>query len=156
MSIVIGLIVAVGVLGCQAFSTLRGVYAWPFTSYPMYSSNLTAATVAIYRAQLEDRRGHLSWWEPSHRKDKEELSLQFALVLRTCNSQEAFRRGALDVITRFVVHNLDSDYQGPEEDFPVRIRIVLRRILLQAGQPSIRDDTICRIAISRLKREGAN
>jgi hypothetical protein len=147
MSIVTGLTVAVGILTCQAFITFRGIDAWPFSSYPMYSGNLTVGTVTIYRAQLEDRGGHLSWWAPSHRKDKDELSLQFALILGMCDSKETFRHGALDVIAGFVVPSLDSDYQGAEEDFPVRIRIVRRRISLQAEQPSICDDVIYRVTI---------
>lgn len=145
--------VAVSILGAQVLFAVLRVDAWPFTSYPMFSVNLSASDIAIYRAQLEDRRGRLSWWAPQHQKDKEKLSFQFARILHGCTSRKAFRQRALGLIARLIVQDLKLAHADGLEDFPVRIRIVRRTVEFRNGKAVIREVLIYQVALSTVARK---
>jgi len=149
----LALAVTASILGCQIVFALMGIDAWPFTSYPMFSVNLSASSVAIYRAQLEDRYGRLSWWAPRHQKDKEELSFRFARILHDCTSKAVFRQRAIGLITKLVVQDLKAAYEDSPEDFPVHIRIVRRTVQFQEGVPAIREVLIYQVMLSTFTRK---
>lgn len=145
--------VAVSILCCQVLFALVRIDAWPFTSYPMFSVNLSVGSVAIYRAQLEDRYGRLSWWAPRHQKDKEELSFQFARILHDCTSRDAFKQRALRLITRLIVQDIRLAYEDGSENLPVRIRVVRRTVEFRDGEPAIREVLIYRVTLSAAIRK---
>jgi hypothetical protein len=130
--------VAIGVIVAgQIYSALSpNVYAWPFTSYPMFSRNVSAGDVIIYRAQVECSNGVRAWWEPQHSKDKEQLSRRFAWAFLVSKDRDELLERSRQIIAIYIARDLGSGGYTDLE-FPVKIRILQRRIKIYGTDISI-------------------
>jgi hypothetical protein len=131
-----------GIVAGQIYAALRpNAYAWPFTSYPMFSANISPGDVTIFRAQLKYSNGVHVWWEPRHYKDKEQLSHVFAKALLNSKNREEFLERSRQIIVRYIARDLGSDGDAKLE-FPVKITILRRQIRICDKNISISEQLV--------------
>lgn len=101
--------------------------AWPFESYPMFSTPISPRGLSFIRIAYEDSTGRLHWWKPHYYK----LVETFGHEAKTCLMlPPPIRERHLDRLLARIEHCLDSD---PAAKKAVSICLVQRR--LRRSQP---------------------
>jgi hypothetical protein len=136
-------IVTAAIILLHSYAIFCDVNFWPFTSYPMYSHDWSADNIISYRARLAYGDGSSAWWEPLHYKDKQELSIRFGILVRTCQSSEEFGERARSVIRSYIMPDLLARDLGAR--LPLHIWILQRKARIDGDELVIGDSVLYRV-----------
>jgi hypothetical protein len=134
--------------------TVRGVDAWPFSHYPMFSQLMSPNEVEVFRVALETDAGEVVWWRSDfyrypefvgrtlkriHRMSKEGGKIEAVAALET-------QRCLAEVLRLIEVEEGNANHY--------RAFHLIRRSIDTRGDKafSVKDQTVARIPFGSIKR----
>jgi len=141
------------VLGVLTWVTLRGVEAWPFSAYPMFSVRTTIHKVRVVRIALETETGERVWWRSAFYRYPEAIGLSLKKLYTSATSSTALSTLAQQQKVYAEVIRLLRQEEGNRHRY--RALLVIRRTVGQAGEEAtracslmIQEEVLARVPLS--------